>query len=132
MMNSVNLIGNLATDVTTRNVGEQTVASFKLAVNRPGQDKGADFFWVQTWNGSAEACAKYLGKGHEVGIIGELRGSSVKNEDGTYTEYVKVNARRVQFLRRPNGQSAPPVGDDEAPTSVETSAPAPNDDGIPF
>jgi single-strand DNA-binding protein len=131
-MNSVNLIGNLATDVTLRDVGEQKVASFKLAVNRPGQDKGADFVWVQTWNGSAEACSKYIGKGHEVAVQGQIRATAEKQDDGTYKEYVKINANRVQFLRRPNAVRAAAVIHDEIPTSVETSSPAPAEDDIPF
>ena len=43
-MNSVNLIGNLATDVELRDIGqEKKVASFLLAVDNGGSDGGADF-----------------------------------------------------------------------------------------
>ena len=42
-MNSVNLIGNLATDVELRDVGEEKkVANFLLAVDHGGSDGGAD------------------------------------------------------------------------------------------
>ena len=58
-MNSVNLIGNLATDVELRDVGEEKkVANFLLAVDHGGSDGGADFVWVSTWDRQAETCAE--------------------------------------------------------------------------
>lgn len=128
-MNNVTLIGNLCSDVTLRDAGEQKVASFKLAVNRPGKDKGADFIWVSTWNGSAEACAQYLGKGHEVAVVGSIRTDYDRENQ---KDYVKVNAQRVTFLRRPNHSTAPPVSEDEAPQTVEVSTEPPSSDDIPF
>ena len=54
-MNVVTLIGNLATDVELKDVGEdKQVASFVLAVDRIGKDGDADFFRVSTWNKQAE------------------------------------------------------------------------------
>ena len=53
-MNVVTLIGNLATDVELKDVGEDMqVATFVLAVDRVGKDE-ADFFKVATWNKQAE------------------------------------------------------------------------------
>ena len=66
-MNVVTLIGNLASDVELRDVGEdRQVANFLLAVNRPGKDE-ADFVRISTWNKQAETCAQYLAKGKKVG-----------------------------------------------------------------
>src|SRR6266480_4379047 len=60
-MNSVNLIGNLATDVELREVGdEKKVASFLLAVGRGSRDGSADFVWISAWERQGEACAEYL------------------------------------------------------------------------
>ena len=43
-MNTVSLIGNLATEVELRDVGEdKKVAGFLLAVNRGNREAGADF-----------------------------------------------------------------------------------------
>ena len=72
-MNSVNLIGNLATDVELREVGEKKVASFLLAVDNGGSDGGADFVWVSAWDRQAEVCAEYLAKGSRVGVVGRLK-----------------------------------------------------------
>ena len=81
-MNSVNLIGNLATDVELRDVGEEKkVASFLLAVDHGGSDGGADFVWVSAWDRQAETCAEYLGKGSRVGVVGRLK-SRTWEKDG--------------------------------------------------
>jgi single stranded DNA-binding protein len=79
----VTLIGNLATDVELREVGEDLqVANFLLAVNRPGKDE-ADFVRISTWNKQAELCAQYLAKGRKVGVDGRLRSSSWETPTGT-------------------------------------------------
>jgi single-strand DNA-binding protein len=103
-VNVVTLIGNLATDVDLRDVGEdRQVASFLLAVDRPGKDE-ADFFRVSTWNKQAELCAQFLSKGRKVGIDGRLRSSSWEDSDGNKRTSVEVVANRVEFLTPRNGK----------------------------
>src|SRR2546421_12862345 len=81
-MNSVNLIGNLATDVELRDVGgEKKVANFLLAVDHGGADGGADFVWISAWDRQGEVCAEYLGKGSRVGVEGRLK-SRTWEKDG--------------------------------------------------
>ena len=97
-MNVVTLIGNLATDVELKDVGEDLqVATFVLAVDRIGKDE-ADFFKVSTWNKQAELCAQYLEKGRKVGVDGRLRSSSWEDSDGNKRNAVEVVANRVEFL----------------------------------
>ena len=97
-MNTVNLIGNLASDVELKDIGDdKKVANFLLAVDRPGQDAGADFIRVSTWNRQAETCAEYLAKGARVAVDGRLRSRSWE-EDGKRRTAVEVVANRVQFL----------------------------------
>ena len=104
-MNVVTLIGNLATDVTVREVGaEKKVASFLLAVDRPGKDAGADFVNIAAWDKQAESCAKHLSKGDRVGIDGRLRSRSWE-EEGKRRSAIDVVANRVDFLSR-RGDSA--------------------------
>src|SRR5437667_20789 len=69
-MNVVTLIGNLATDVDLRKLeGDKQVASFLLAIDRPGRDE-ADFIRIAVWDKQAEVCARYLVKGKRVGLGG--------------------------------------------------------------
>jgi single-strand DNA-binding protein len=97
-VNSVNLIGNLSSDVELRELGdEKKVANFRIAVDRGGKDAGADFFRVAVWDRQAELCAQYLCKGKRVGIEGRLRSHSWEDA-GQKRSLVEVVANRVQFL----------------------------------
>ena len=95
----VTLIGNLASDVEVKEVGaEKRVANFLLAIDRPGQDKGADFVRVAAWDKQGELCARFLSKGKRVAIDGRLRSRSWEDADGKRRSAVEVVANSVQFL----------------------------------
>ncbi len=105
-MNVVTLIGNLASEVDLREVGaDKKVASFLLAVDRPGKDAGADFVGVSAWDRQAEACAQFLAKGRRVAVDGRLRSRSWE-EEGKRRSAVEVVANRVQFLSGPREEEA--------------------------
>jgi single-strand DNA-binding protein len=100
-MNSVHLIGNLATDVELRDVADgKKVASFLLAVDRGSRDGGADFVWITAWDRQAELCDEYLAKGNRVAVDGRLK-SRTWEQDGRRRDAVEVVARRVEFLSGP-------------------------------
>jgi single-strand DNA-binding protein len=103
-MNHVSLIGNLATDVELKEVGEdKKVATFLLAVDRFTQDGGADFVRVAVWDRQAEICEQFLSKGQRVAVDGRLRSSSWEDGDGKRRTAVDVVARFVQFLSTREG-----------------------------
>ncbi len=98
-MNVVTLIGNLATEIELKDVApDKKVASFLLAVDRPGKDAGADFINVATWNRQAEVCGEYLSKGARVAVDGRLRSRSWEDADGKRRSAVEVVANSIQFL----------------------------------
>src|SRR5258708_28974602 len=93
-MNSVHLIGNLATDVELRDVSEEKkVAGFLLAVDRGSKDGGADFVWISAWDRQAELCAPYLGKGNRGAVARRLK-SPTWGQGGNRRGRVDVGARR--------------------------------------
>ena len=101
-MNLVALVGNLATDVTVKDVGDgKRVADFLLAVDRRTRDGGADFVRVVAWDRQAELCGQYLSKGRRVGVEGYLRARSWEDE-GKRRRDVEVVARSVEFLSPPS------------------------------
>jgi single-strand DNA-binding protein len=105
-MNSVILIGNLATDVELRELGtEKRLATFRLAVNRGGKDAEADFFGVSVWDRQAQLCADYLAKGRKIALEGRLRYSTWE-EEGKKRSKVDVVAYRVEFLTPPSSSGA--------------------------
>src|ERR1700757_703398 len=100
-MNTVSLIGNLASDVEIREVGEdKKVASFLLAVGRGGRDAGRDFAGGWVWDRQAELCAEYRSKGRRIGVDGYLR-SRDWEEEGRRRRVVEVVGRRIDFLGGP-------------------------------
>ena len=106
-MNSVQLIGNLATEVEVREVGDdKKLATFVLAVDRPGQDRGADFVRIATWERQAEACGRYLTKGKRISVEGRLRSRSWEDPDGKRRSSLEVVASRVEFLSPREGASS--------------------------
>jgi single-strand DNA-binding protein len=107
-VNNVSLIGNLASEVDLKEVGDKQVANFLLAIDRPGKDAGADFVRISAWEKQAEMCARYLSKGRRVAIDGRLRSRSWE-EDGKRRSAVEVVANRVQFLSPPDGSAATDV-----------------------
>jgi single-strand DNA-binding protein len=106
-MNVVTLIGNLATDVEVKELGEgKKVASFLLAVDRAGKDGGADFVRISVWDRQAELCGQFLHKGDRAALDGRLRSRSWEAPDGTRRNALEVVAGRVEFLSPPGGDAA--------------------------
>ncbi len=103
-MNVVTLIGNLATDVEVRDVGDKQVAKFLLAVNRRSKEGGADFICVCTWERQAELCSQFLKKGQRVAVDGYFR-SRTWEDEGKRRQAIEVVARSVQFLSPPSDDS---------------------------
>ena len=63
-MNSVNLQGNIASDIELKAVGgDHTLARVLVAVDRPGKDKGRDFVRVTLWDETAKNVERFLHQG---------------------------------------------------------------------
>lgn len=103
-INQVTLMGRLTRDPEQRTTSTgKTIASFTLAVDRGGQDDGADFFDVTAWEKLAELVVKYLGKGRRVLVQGRLRQDSWDDkETGKKRSRIEVVATDVTFLDGPS------------------------------
>lgn len=107
-MNVFTGVGRLVADPTVRFTGEQLmVASFNLAIDRIGKDKGADFIKVSVFGKQAENCEKYISKGSLVGVEGEIRTGSYE-KDGKKVYTTEVIASRVEFLSPKSESTAKP------------------------
>ena len=117
-MNNVTLTGRLTDDPaeprTTKN-GHQ-VLELRVAVNRP--KRHTVFVDVTCWDRTAENAARYLTKGSQVGITGELdQDQWTDRETGQARSRHYVRAERVEFLDHrlaPPAQAAPAVGESVA------------------
>lgn len=110
-INHVVIVGRLTKDPElTYTQSGAAVCRFSVAVNRTsgsgrsqgtdesGQDDGASFFNIVTWNKTAEICKEYLSKGRQVGIDGRLQQRRWNAEDGTRRSVVEIVANTVQFF----------------------------------
>jgi len=137
--NQVILVGRLGTDAEIREVGKSTVAKVRLATNYRYKDKdgnwtdGTDWHTVNIWNPS-EALQKYLKKGAQIMVTGELRERSYDDKDGNrrYVTEVSVTARNVVLLGSGNGKGKTDIAEpDEVEEPVDSSV-EDDDDGVPF
>ena len=95
-MNTVHLIGRVATDVEIKEVaGGSKVSSFILAVDRNAEE--ADFFRIKAWNSLAEAAGDHLSKGRRIAVEGSLR-QDVYEKDREERKLVSVVAMRIEYL----------------------------------
>ena len=104
-MNRITIIGRLTREPELRTTPNGiSVANFSVAVNRRFDREKADFFNVITWRGLADNCARYLEKGQQVAVEGELQIRSYEAKDGAARTVVEIQADNVEFLAKA-GQS---------------------------
>ena len=110
-MNNVSLIGRLARDpqcsqYQTQN-GMSTSARFTVAIDRGGQDAGADFVSCVAFGKTAEFIEKYFHQGQRIGCSGNIRTGYYQNKQGAtiYTTDVVVN--RAEFCDAPQQSQQP-------------------------
>ena len=103
-MNAVHLIARIATSPDLRQHGDTTVATLRVAVQRPkrnGNDQGADFFDVTAFGAQAENAVRYLEVGRRVAISGRLRQQKWE-QDGQRRQRLDIVASPYGIvLRRP-------------------------------
>jgi single-strand DNA-binding protein len=113
------LVGNLGRDPEMRYTPNGApVTNFSIATNERWTDSDGEaqerttWFRISAWGRLAEVTNEYLNKGRQVMVVGTLRadpetgGPKVfTRNDGTPGASFEVNARRVIFLGRGNGQA---------------------------
>jgi single-strand DNA-binding protein len=98
MINSIVLAGNVVADPESRSTQTgKTVATFRLAVNNPLNDKDVVYIDVDTWEKQAEFVTSYVKKGSAVSVIGRLKQDSWE-KDGKKQSKILVVADRVNFV----------------------------------
>lgn len=120
-VNQVILLGRLTRDPEQRTTTTgKIVVNFSIAVDRAGQDDGADFFEVTAWEKLGELIMQYLSKGRRVLVQGRLRQDSWDDkETGKKRSRVDVTATDVTFLDGPGDNSSSASSSDKAPKKNE-------------
>lgn len=98
MLNNITIAGRLTKAPELRYTSTNTpVASFTLAVDRDGKDKGTDFIDCVAWKSTAEFIKKHLDKGSMAIIHGRLQIRDWTDKDGKKRYSPEVIADRVYF-----------------------------------
>lgn len=102
MLNQVIIVGRLTSDLEIKEVGEQKVANFSVAVQRSYKNAEgeyeADFINCTAWNNVATNTAEYCHKGDLVGVKGNLTTDSYEDKEGNKRYVTKVNVEKITFL----------------------------------
>src|SRR5665811_1468416 len=100
-MSTVMINGTLTRDPEMRNGGETKVCSMRL-VELNGRKKSPLYVNVAAFGRQAETCKKYLSKGRNVAVCGQLRFREWEDDDGNKRSEHSIAADRVDFL--PGGE----------------------------
>ena len=124
-INQVILMGRLTRDPELRTTTTgKSVVNFSLAVDKGGQDAGADFFEIVAWEKLAELIQQYLSKGRRCLVQGRLSQRQWE-QDGQKRSRIEVMANDVTFLDCPNSGS-----DGAGAPASQPASPAPQADAV--
>lgn len=129
-MNNVQLIGNLGANPELRYTQAGTpVTNFSIATNKKWRDQDGelqertDWHQIVVYGKAAEQHAKYLAKGSQVGISGELRCDIWEDDEGSKRKAVRILARRINYLSSVAGEGQKGDQTDEFPSFSDESIP---------
>lgn len=110
-MNQVQCIGRLVrdNDLVTLSKDNQ-VLNNAIAIPRRNAKENeiqAEFIPIVAWNGTASLISKYLVKGDEIGIVGQLKSRSYENKEGQKVNVVEILVHEVTFLRKKQSAANP-------------------------
>lgn len=145
MVNKVILVGNVGKDAEVRHIDSGVaVATFSLATSETytakNGEKVTNTEWhnIVAWRGLAEFAGKYIQKGRQLYIEGQIRSRSYDDKDGIKRYVTEIVANTIQLLgRRENGGDNTPPDNYQKPaaTTTETSDISADDagaDDLPF
>jgi single-strand DNA-binding protein len=101
------------------------VTKFSICINKVWRDKDggrqekANFFSCVLWGKYGESMSKYLTKGKQIAIAGELEQSVWQDSGGNKHSSVQINVSEISLLASPRneggGNGAPPPGRNAEP-----------------
>ena len=113
MMNCITLMGRLTADPELRvaTTGRE-VCRFRIAVDRAGPNKVADFIPIICFGGAATFVEKWFCKGSMIAVQGKLQTSSYSDEQGIKRSNFEVVADEVSFCgeKKVEGRQPSPEG----------------------
>jgi single-strand DNA-binding protein len=116
---NMQVTGYVGSDPQVRQVGEQNVASFSVAISRKNRNGDKQTVWVRVncWNKLSDVAAQYVRKGSLVQVTAEwLRLSAWVDQSGTPQPSLDIDAQRLVLLdRAENGDNGHSDGGEDIP-----------------
>ncbi len=107
-VNQCFIVGRLGNNAEVRQVGDQSVTSFSVAVSAFKKDGKAEWFSCSWWGPRGAKLASYMEKGKAVWVQGEVGLREWKKQDGTVQAKLELRVSDVQLLSNGgDGQRAP-------------------------
>lgn len=136
-MNSVQLLGRIAQDITLKMTANGTpVTAFDLAVAVPSKDKNTppDYIPIVCWGELAKFAERWLGKGRQIVVSGRITTRKYTDKDGNNRKVVEVTAREIFFADSNNNQSQNNGAQNAQPaqTTAENYEEVGAEDDLPF
>lgn len=140
MFNTIITLAHLVKDPEIKQTQSgKSVCSMRICVSE-NQAKTKCFIDCEAWDKTAEACAKFMKKGREIMVEGELCMSSWTNKEGITQSRHYIRANKVKFmnsaLKKDDG-SGPAESEATYKTNKKANTPISEDSGdntedIPF
>ncbi|MDR1260787.1 MAG: single-stranded DNA-binding protein [Oscillospiraceae bacterium] len=133
MYSKVIVMGRLTADPELRQTPNGvSVASFRIAVNRPFASKNGerltDFFNAVTWRSQAEFAAKHFKKGNMILVDGRLESREYVDKNGINQRVVEIAVENVSFTGESKSGAGTTKPDDFATSDFKEI----EDEDLPF
>lgn len=119
---NITIIGHLGRDPETKQLGDNSVTNFSIAVTekRKGKDPLTTWYDIAAWNKTGEFAQNYLKKGSAVMVVGTPALETYTAKDGTPKSKISVRADKIV------GVGARTDADAEAPETPTADLIKPN------
>ncbi len=115
---NISVTGFVGSEPQVREVGEQRVAAFSVAVNRKNSSGQKQTLWVRVncWNKLADVAIQYVHKGSLVQVMTEwMRPSAWIDQSGNPQASVDLDANRLILLDRVENSASEDIPEEEIP-----------------
>ena len=102
-MNRATLIGNVGQEPAIKQIGDKKVAKFSLATSKQYKKNGekvTETTWhnIVIWSPIAEIVEKYVNKGNQIFIEGEIRYRTYDDANGISHDVTEIICNNLQLL----------------------------------
>lgn len=126
---SITVMGNMTRDPEVRAVGQDSVTSFAIAVNKSWKNKDGEkqekvaFIDCSAWGKTGEVIAQFFTKGKPIVVQGEVEQDNWETDAGEKRSKLKVRVDRFHFV--PDGKKEDGDSEKSTPAAKPAAKPAP-------